>query len=178
MLIKKVTEKQIENDIMEALIAQSCELSYQFEKIAIDEDGYANDKVFGRTIVEKGTSDVDRLEFYLSNIVKVLNSHKIYEQAFLDEIAKCFTEFIVLHELKHVEQFRKGMIYEEYCKQQYEENVYEKEANEYALNIIRAKGDYFDWLLQFVPWKSKGAVLIYDENREEIQLNYKKMKKK
>ncbi|WP_186321174.1 hypothetical protein [Lysinibacillus fusiformis] len=95
----------------------------------------------------------------------------------LNEIAECFAEFIVFHELKHVMQYRSGMIYEQYRKQKYEENSYEKEANVYALEEIKAKGKYFEWLLQFVPWQSNGTNWIFDENRDEMLLEYKKNKK-
>ncbi|WP_312123694.1 hypothetical protein [Lysinibacillus boronitolerans] len=63
-----------------------------------------------------------------------------------------FLEFILLHELKHLDQFCRGMTMEEYKEiHSYKDNPYEIEANSFAMNEIeedsKSNGDLIKFLL-------------------------------
>lgn len=179
MYIEKMVDQEFVERTFIEMIEKYYQGEYRFEEVARDKGGYVVEKVYGRTVVESGTSKVKRLNFYPLNVVRQLGGHRTYNLMLIEEIAKLFIEFIVLHELKHVKQFNNSLTYEEYEKQSYEDNKYEEEANEYALNELNSRGEYTKWMLRLVPWKRpfKNFINPQNENREEIEEEYEKIKK-
>lgn len=179
MLEKRVSQEFVEKTFIE-MIEKYYQGEYSLEEVARDKNNeYVVEGVYGRTVVKNNTSEVKCLKFYPLNVAKRLQEHRTYNQVLIEEVAKLFIEFIVLHELKHVEQFNNGLTYKEYEQQSYEESEYEKEANEYALNELNARDEYTKWLLRLVPWerKFKNFINPENENREEIEKEYEKIKK-
>lgn len=179
MLEKKVSQEFVEKIFIE-MLEKHYQGEYRLEEVARDKNNeYVVEGVYGRTVVEEGTSTVKRLNFYPLNVVKRLQGHRTYKQTLIEDIAKLFIEFVVLHELKHVEQFNGGLTYKKYDKQPYEDNVYEKEANDYALSELNSRDEFTKWLLRLVPWERQFKNFINPENknREEIEREYEKIKK-
>ncbi|GEM_PF-6244730 len=84
-----------------------------------------------------------RIYFLLHHIEAELNQkYKITNLDFLMKVSSIFLEFLLLHELRHLNQFCEGLTIEEYnASGKYKDNPYEKDANEFALNLIQAESE-------------------------------------
>lgn len=173
-------EKMVKQEFVERILVETIDKYYQgeyrFEEVARDIDGYVVENVYGSTVVESNTSKVIRLNFYPLNIIKQLQGHRTYNKMLIEEIAKLFIEFIVLHELKHVYQFNKELTYKEYKRQSYENNAYERDANNFALKELSNRDRYTKWVLDLVPWERQFKNYINPDNREEIEQEFEKIK--
>lgn len=104
--------------------------------------------------------------FFLHHIEAELNyKHSITNYSFFKKVSLIYLEFVLLHELRHLQQFCDGLIIEEYkaASTKYANNPYEKEANEFALKVIREDSESNGELLNFIL--KEGKLNIY--NQEE-----------
>lgn len=99
--------------------------------------------------LEKGSL---KICFCLQHISDEINhKHSLTNRELLNIVTETFLEFLFLHELKHLNQFCNGMTKEDYKKAgKYKDNRFEKEANEYAANMIKSQSDQSYELLTFI----------------------------
>jgi len=99
----------------------------------------------------------------LHNIKREIDSKDLdTDPTFLKEVTECFVEFLFLHELKHMYQFCEGLTLEDYKKKgSYKSNPYEKQANRFAFEMIKAEQPSKFDLVQLVL--SNEQIMRYNE---------------
>lgn len=109
--------------------------------------------------------------FFLHHIEAELNyKHSITKYDFFKKVSLVYLEFLLLHELRHLNQFCEGLTIEEYnASGKYKDNPYEKDANEFALNLIQAESESNYELLKFIL--NGGKFDIYNEEEWIQKIN-------
>ncbi|MEK8199128.1 ImmA/IrrE family metallo-endopeptidase [Lysinibacillus sp. FSL M8-0134] len=148
-------------------IAQVYPLKWNIEK---DDTNYLKPNTTMAS--SKLENDELKIWFFLHHIEAELNyKHSITNYTFFEKVSLIYLEFILLHELKHLQQFCDGLTTEKYkaASNKYEDNPYEKEANEFALELIKADSEDNYELLQYMI--NGGKFNIYNQNEWNEKIN-------
>lgn len=111
---------------------------------------------------------------FIHHIEAELNyKHSIPNYSFFKKVSLIYLEFVLLHGLKHLHQFCDGFTIEEYkaASTEYADNSYEKEANEFALKVIRADSESNGELLDYIL--NEGKLDIYNQEHWDGKINLK-----
>jgi hypothetical protein len=101
-------------------------------------------------------TEIEAVAFFTESISEEINGgfSKILNTSMFSEIAKIYVAFVLIHELVHVQQIKNGMTLEEYRRTSYENNQFEREANEKAMEILSRNGSFQREVATMVASKS------------------------
>ncbi|WP_297637028.1 hypothetical protein [uncultured Clostridium sp.] len=138
--------KNFNEEMRRKLDIEDIEYEIVIKKHNFDENGYINTTVQASARFDEKYLKVKEIIFYIDNIKESMGK---FRKLFGDEnISKGIKEIVIeialVHELIHIQQFKKGIINLEYMgkenKKEYEERAIEKEAKEKSYKIIERKG--------------------------------------
>lgn len=133
-----------------------------------DKDGYKiNEIIKGSTLIDWTVPKVEEIIFYTQNISDYmeLKFSIIHDSAVFGKVLEIVIEFVLIHELVHVKQVDDGLTIEEYELTIYEDNKYEKEANEKAAEFLSEEGAFYKEIAEFILHRGK---TVNNENVSEI----------
>lgn len=109
--------------------------------------------------------------FLLHHIQAELNQkHAMTNYNLIIKVSSVFLEFLLLHELCHLNQFCEGLTIEEYnAIGKYSDNPYEKEANEFALKMIKTESESNYILINFIL--DSGKLDIHNQEKWIQKIN-------
>lgn len=135
-----------------------------------------DDKNYSAPYTTMASSKLENSElkvwFFLHHIKVELNyKHDITNYSFFKKVSLIYLEFLLLHELQHLHQFCSGLTIEEYkaASIKYEDNSYEKEANEFALEVIQVDSESNYELLNYIL--NGGKLDIYNQEQWDKKIN-------
>lgn len=114
--------------------------------------GYPESKIKASTIPKKDGFTISKVVFFTESISDEINRgfSRVMNSAIFSEIVRIYVKFVLIHELVHVQQFKKGMSMVEYLSNDYESNDYERLANEKAVEILGREGEFQKEVVQMI----------------------------
>lgn len=168
-----IFKKEIEKELCITGLAYKINI----EDLARSCEGYVEMERKASTIFSKEYSDVEEIIFYDESIEKYIKnkfSRLEYNEVVFKEIIKVYLKFILVHELVHIHQFKRGKLTKEIVNKEkrlpYKDRTLEKEADKNAKSIISSLGRLEE---QLVESFSKSS--IDNSDIEKILDNFNKV---
>lgn len=146
--------KKIHTEIINILKIDELNCKINLHDEDINQDGYKLTGTLGQTIFKDQLTQVEGIRLFTNNIIQHINLSysRIPEPSkyVLIHILEIFVNFIVIHELTHISQFKKGQQKElKYLTEskhditKYRDSLLEKEANTNAYNYLKEIDEFY-----------------------------------
>lgn len=161
--------KLFHSTIRKELDIEDIEYEFMLRSKVNDSDGYVDISINARTKINEGWEKIDEVILFEEGLILSINSKfSKVPGLYFERVIELYVKFALVHELVHVQQFKKGILTQEKMRVlkdiRYEERDVEIEANNIATQIMSNKSEFDKRIISMLTTKET----IDNDNLPEI----------